>query len=106
MWICFVKALLMSMQVLRAHGQAEKHGQPSLAAEQNELMRNPPCFSRICDEAGDNGRAPRAPVNKSAIIAVMEGMEYWYHQQQQLVDGRYLGVDELHKITKKGLRSD
>lgn len=30
-------------------------------------------------------------------------MEYWHHRQQQLVDGRNLGVDDSHKITK-GIR--
>lgn len=80
-----------------------KHGQPSLVAEHNELMRTPPRFSRFDDKAGYNGRAPSAPVLKSAFIAVMEGMEYWYHRQQQLVDGRNLGVDDSQKITK-GIR--
>lgn len=80
-----------------------RHGQPSPLSEHNELMRNPPRFSRFDDKAGYNGRPPSAAVLLSAFVAVMEGMEHWYHRQQQLVDGRNLGLDDSHKITK-GIR--
>lgn len=80
-----------------------RHGQPSAVPEENELMRNPPRFGRFDDRAGYNGRAPSASVLQSAFVAVMEGMEHWYHRQQQLVDGRNLGLDDSHKITK-GIR--
>lgn len=66
-------------------------------------MRNPPRFSRFDDKAGFNGRCPSAAVLQSAFVAVMEGMEHWYHRQQQLVDGRNLALDDSHKVTK-GIR--
>ena len=54
-------------------------------------------------KAGFNGRCPSAAVLQSAFVAVMEGMEHWYHRQQQLVDGRNLALDDSHKVTK-GIR--
>lgn len=80
-----------------------RHRQPSAISEHNELMSNPPRFSRFDDKAGYNGRSPSAAVLQSASVAVMEGMEHWYHRQQQLVDGRNLGLDDSHKVTK-GIR--
>lgn len=66
-------------------------------------MSDPPRFSRFDDKAGYNGRSPSAAVLQSAFVAVMEGMEHWYHRQQQLVDGRNLALDDSHKVTK-GIR--
>ena len=62
--------------------------------------RTPPRFGSFSDKAGYNGRPPSAATLKSVCVAVMEGREYWYHRQQQLVDGTNLAGDESHKIVK------
>ena len=67
---------------------------------ENELLRNPPRFGSFGDETGDNGRPPSVAVLKCAFVALIEGREYCYHGQQQLVDGRNLADDESHKVVK------